>query len=1158
MDAILESSTEYIKHSNDGTNTPLVNEKKWESDFLRKKCRNLELEQFYKLYLQRLNVSYLSLFLIIETFVVIVHSILLLATVRNLSDVYVDICIYIGSSVALWIILAINFYKDFQRHSWILYVTSWLAITVMMAADLSIPIYHAVSSHDILRPTYACYVLFAVYIFMPVPENLHSFILGIAVTISYLVTYTFITYRTEPTTNRNAGTMAIISDAIFLLCVNLLGLYYRMNQEIAIRTTFLDRRQCVEENLLLRYARDQEKSLLLSIIPAQIANKIEQDVKVRIEYLKAQHRRKSIEPGAASSNTHIVKRWRQLDTEKLFIEPHNDVTILYADVVNYTHLTTTLDVKTLVETLHDLFVKFDLASEEFHVLRIKFLGDCYYCVAGVPIPNEYHAKCCVELGLRMITDIRDVRAKRKLDIDMRIGVHSGNILSGVIGACKWQYDIWSKDVDIANRLESTGKAGRVHVSEQTLKLLDGEYLFEEGTPEARNDEVLRKYRIHTFLIKPPKVTFYDRSIGVKRQIEKKSTAKQDTTANFMHNTIMQYNQIRNQAKLEMSRELDKMPIGRIQMSQLFGRSKRLTQDEMEEQSFRSNITSLGLFFKDWRWEFLYLNEPDVMLKYSILFGFITFLAIVAMQAVNEPQSTLFWILVGIDVFVLTFFLVVSWYKKLWIMFISDSEQSQPKSTFSIIFYNLSDRVQRSLVARIVIYLTIVVMHCTCTSLQLLDCDRFEVMNEEIDIQLLHNGQHAHFCFNAWAVSESVILTVIMVFLFTRVPFVMKLFSGVLIIALYSVVVEFEFEFIYEKSPPTNVGLYAEYSHILILVITLIIYHLIDRQMEFISKVDYNWKRQLQKRQDDAKFTNETIKILINNILPSHVADIYMRKMMKNELYYEEYENVAVMFATIRNYDTEKVGLRVLNEIICDFDEMLNSYRGPLKIEKIKVAGWTYMAACGLDLERSDHIGSNASYRSSSLLPNGRRSHHTRTNSEAIVINQDPEPEMSFGSLDSRSFEHYEGHNIKSRKISSPQQNNVVYVMVQFALDLMKAMHSFNTENLQYEDGGGKDRGMLRIGISHGEIMAGVVGSYKPHYDIWGNAVNMASRMDSTGIPGCVQVTEETAEILKTFDINCDYRGLTYVKGRGKIPTYIVGITDKLQFIKISNTQEAEK
>lgn len=82
------------------------------------------------------------------------------------------------------------------------------------------------------------------------------------------------------------------------------------------------------------------------------------------------------------------------------------------------------------------------------------------------------------------------------------------------------------------------------------------------------------------------------------------------------------------------------------------------------------------------------------------------------------------------------------------------------------------------------------------------------------------------------------------------------------------------------------------------------------------------------------------------------------------------------------------------------------------------------------------------------------------------------------------------------------------------------------------------------GISHGKVMAGVVGSSKPLYDVWGNAVNMAARMDSTGLPGHIQVTEETADELRAFGLECVYRGETFVKGRGPIPTYFMSI-DKL-------------
>lgn len=146
-------------------------------------------------------------------------------------------------------------------------------------------------------------------------------------------------------------------------------------------------------------------------------------------------------------------------------------------------------------------------------MRIKFLGDCYYCVSGVPEPNPHHAKSCVDLGLRMIRDIREVRAQRiNLNIDLRIGVPSGSIMSGVIGACKWQYDIWSKDASIANRLETTpwvdtiqfhlnsniifyylsnlilyawcyvvvvsfSSLRKVHITQQTLELLEDRYFF---------------------------------------------------------------------------------------------------------------------------------------------------------------------------------------------------------------------------------------------------------------------------------------------------------------------------------------------------------------------------------------------------------------------------------------------------------------------------------------------------------------------------------------------------------------------------------------------------------------------------------------------------------------------------------------------------------
>lgn len=118
-------------------------------------------------------------------------------------------------------------------------------------------------------------------------------------------------------------------------------------------------------------------------------------------------------------------------------------------------------------------------------------------------------------------------------------------------------------------------------------------------------------------------------------------------------------------------------------------------------------------------------------------------------------------------------------------------------------------------------------------------------------------------------------------------------------------------------------------------------------------------------------------------------------------------------------------------------------------------------------------------------------------------------------------------------------------MAEFALSLMRKLRKNSIENFKQDN-----PGLLRIGISHGKVMAGVIGSSKPLYDVWGNAVNMASRMDSTGVPGKIQVTKDTAEVLQKFGIKCEFREFRNVKGAGLIPTYFVCIDENLEFVRI--------
>lgn len=162
----------------------------------------------------------------------------------------------------VWCVLAINFNVELvKRFSSIMFVTSWLAVSTLVITDIGLSVYHAVIKLDLLRPVSGSYILYAVYIFMPLSNNAHAIMLGIAVSASYLIDYAFVTYRKYNVSDWNGPDLTkLITEGIFLGSINLLGTYYRMMKEIAIRTTFVDRRQYMEENLMLRFAREEEVS----------------------------------------------------------------------------------------------------------------------------------------------------------------------------------------------------------------------------------------------------------------------------------------------------------------------------------------------------------------------------------------------------------------------------------------------------------------------------------------------------------------------------------------------------------------------------------------------------------------------------------------------------------------------------------------------------------------------------------------------------------------------------------------------------------------------------------------------------------------------------------------------------------------------------------
>lgn len=148
-----------------------------------------------------------------------------------------------------------------------------------------------------------------------------------------------------------------------------------------------------------------------------------------------------------------------------------NVSVLFADMVGFTKMSRTMTASALVEVLGDLFSRFDLITEKHGLEKIKTIGDCYMLAGGVPEPSDDHAQAVVDAAMDMCKALEEMHERTGGALRMRIGVHSGPIVAGVIGIRKFTYDLWGDTVNVASRMESTGEPGRIHVSAATAALI---------------------------------------------------------------------------------------------------------------------------------------------------------------------------------------------------------------------------------------------------------------------------------------------------------------------------------------------------------------------------------------------------------------------------------------------------------------------------------------------------------------------------------------------------------------------------------------------------------------------------------------------------------------------------------------------------------------
>jgi class 3 adenylate cyclase len=173
---------------------------------------------------------------------------------------------------------------------------------------------------------------------------------------------------------------------------------------------------------------------------------------------------------------------RLKDDHRAIADGFAEVSVLFADVVGFTAMSARMPPADLVRVLNRVFSLFDTLAERHGLEKIKTIGDCYMAVAGIPTPRADHARAVADMALDMQAALAEFDTGTPDRLRIRIGINSGPVVAGVIGLRKFIYDLWGDTVNVASRMESTGVAGAVQVSEATHRLLQDDFAFEPRGP----------------------------------------------------------------------------------------------------------------------------------------------------------------------------------------------------------------------------------------------------------------------------------------------------------------------------------------------------------------------------------------------------------------------------------------------------------------------------------------------------------------------------------------------------------------------------------------------------------------------------------------------------------------------------------------------------
>ncbi|XP_022086352.1 adenylate cyclase type 9-like isoform X2 [Acanthaster planci] len=968
------------------------------------------------------------------------------------------------------------------------------------------------------------------YTLIPMPY-LYTLIPMLMFSVAYELLYFL---YVDPESSEHSITGEVVNKLFLHVCVHLMGTHVFFMTQVRSRNTFMKIGQAVMARHQHQVEKQLKETTIHSLMPDSIAHKLLEE--------KGERSDKIFRP--------------------FYMDLMEDVSILFADIAGFTRMSANKSADVLVGLLNNLFGRFDILCLEHKCEKICTLGDCYYCVSGCPEPRPDHAECCVDMGLSMIEAIKDFCQETGEKVNMRVGVHTGKVLCGIIGNRRYKFDVWSNDVTMANKMEASGIPGKVHVSAQTAEFLGDKYIMEESRGDRQAVFLGGKTYFITGLKEDPSSkpaqmdTDVETSADNAKEPLSRAESKEDEAgekgevagSEAGHGSSPNGNQSskpllgesktdsrQNSPVWKRSSPGARKPKALEAPSHVpgdakgenggLGSSRTLSVRDLLADGNPLNIPLHNNTQSNSDQNFVdcikqegatdYFHKPPIS-NLTLTFHSKSIEALYRAQfrqdSSKEPRNpetsrknrrhssetistakynTVFDVVVSFVVYLLISigcFLVFQTQVHWLIIFpiagalqlvVLSAVLLQAFSKWRSNFYMALSGFfhhwwPRHILGAILISLPILAVYANFLCQPDYNIYTKQFFCFLIVVALLH------FCnfvqLSSWMKTILAFMyAVIMLVLFNLNPCDQRQLPTVPV--ANNSLNDSDGPAGYAEIPDmTGCTFEAMAMEVIIDIFLLLILVLfLNREFEISYRLNFYGGVEAGQDKEQMQIEKEEAETLLHEIIPTFVTE----QMGSTSKFSQNHENVAVIFCSIVNFiDFYEEAYQDGKECIRVLHELVSDFDNLLSMEDFK------------SVEKIKTIG--PTYMAACGL-----------------------------------------HPPSAEDDGNPTK--CLINMMEFAIEMIKQVKVFNDEVLSITSGAFKF--IPRIGYNHGQLTSGVIGTTKLLYDIWGDTVNVASRMDSTGLAGHIQVTEHTKKALEPYYI-FEHRGPVKVRGKGDMTTYL--------------------